>query len=89
MDGNARTAQWIVSLSAIHLTDLDHIFVRGATPDCFRDVCNRGVYSNGHHLYWHSHCLPSQHGGVQNLRVLETEREGEISTATVEGLAGL
>lgn len=89
MNGNAPTAQRLVVLSTIHLTDLDHIFVCRATLDGFRDICNRGVYSNGHHLYWHSHCLPSQHGGVQNLRVLETEREREISTAAVEGLAGL
>ena len=66
--------QRLVSFSTIHLTDLDHIFVCRATLDCLWDIHNRGVYSNGHHLHRDSHCLPSQHGSVQNLWILETER---------------
>lgn len=64
-----------ISLSTVHLTDLDYIFVCRATLDSFGDIDNGGVYSNGHHLYWDSYCFASEHGSVQNLRVLETERE--------------
>lgn len=68
-------SQRLVCLSTNHLTDLDHIFICRATLDCFGDISNRRVYSNGHHLYWDSHRLPSQHCSVQNLRVLEKRRK--------------
>lgn len=63
----------------ISLTDLDHVFVCGVTLDCFGDISNRCIYSNGYHFYWDSHCFPSQHSSVQNLRILETERERKRS----------
>lgn len=66
-----------VSLSRVHLTDLHHIFVCRVTLNSFGNIDNRGVYSNGHHLYWDSYCFASEHSGVQNLRVLHTERERE------------
>ena len=69
----------LISLSTVHLTDLNHVFVCGATLDCFRDISNRGIYSNGYHLYWDSHCFPSQHSGVQNLSILQRVREKKRS----------
>lgn len=63
-----------VSLSAVHLTDLDHVFVCRGTLDSVGDVDNRGIYSDSHHLHGHGHGFSGEDGSVQNLRVLKTEK---------------
>lgn len=68
----------VASLSLIHLTDLDHVFVCRGTLDSVRDVGDGGVYANGHNLHGDGHGFSSEDGSVQYLRVLKTEK-GVIS----------
>lgn len=74
-----------VSLTVIHLTDLDHVFVCRATLDSIGDVDNRSIYSNSHHFHWDGYGFSSEDSSVQNLRVLKREKE-KINTTPVEGV---
>lgn len=70
----SRELQKVLCVSVVHLTDLHYVLICWATLGCVRNISDRAVCSNGHHLHWDGYRLSGQHCCVQNLIVLETKR---------------